>query len=610
MTFISFIIICSLFRLVASDVDLPLGEINVLVLTDVHSWVGGHGSNEQVLNADYGDVVSFYEQLKLLVDDRDIFFVMNGDFIDGTGMSMNGDAFSLTQVLEKMPWDAVNIGNHDLYHEKVVKFIQEPGGLVDWFGKAYLSSNIRNVDDAQSPIGHKYTVMRGKETAVLTFGFLYNMKDHVDIVTVAEVEEVMQETWFAAALHDEVYDGIVVLAHMHCNDPLVSVILNKIRQEVGPTMPVQFITGHTHHRRYAELDDWSTSFEAGRYLDTLGFVSFPKHSTILDQKSPLFANGTTESFEYKYLDANKEIFRETLGVDVLPTKDGAALSEFIATIQEKKGLTEVLGCVDKTYYLTNGTYHDSSLWGFFAKTIAPQELNDGEFIMLNKGVFRYDLLQGRVQLGHAIEVAPFNDTLFMWKGLPGSVIQQLNDTLNAKNETWMPDLPAYILAGKETISPDASYNFMTDFYDRGAIQRAMIDIYPNASGITPVPLSLTVTNMLIDYFRFHSPCDGNEPSSSPPEKKRPFSWGIPPRNTVNNTKEKRPQPTESEKDEARLGFVGMAILAMLILGSINVWQRGQSHQLFVETRERETMEALREYQQDLEDSDDEEGRFV
>ena len=56
-------------------------------LTDVHSRVAGHGAHEPGLDANYGDVLSFYERLKEMFPDKDIFFVMTGDFLDGTGIA-------------------------------------------------------------------------------------------------------------------------------------------------------------------------------------------------------------------------------------------------------------------------------------------------------------------------------------------------------------------------------------------------------------------------------------------------------------------------------------------------------------------------------------------
>lgn len=95
--------------------DLPWGDINLLVLTDDHSWVGGHERKEPFLNAGYGEILSFYQNLKGYCDlaEKDLFFVMNGDWIDGTGLSLNGDTSQLVPLIEKMPFDIVNTGNHE-----------------------------------------------------------------------------------------------------------------------------------------------------------------------------------------------------------------------------------------------------------------------------------------------------------------------------------------------------------------------------------------------------------------------------------------------------------------------------------------------------------------
>ena len=61
-----FLALLGLFRItttLASEVDLPFGDINVLVVTDVHSHIGGH-QHEKDKGADYGDILSFHERLK------------------------------------------------------------------------------------------------------------------------------------------------------------------------------------------------------------------------------------------------------------------------------------------------------------------------------------------------------------------------------------------------------------------------------------------------------------------------------------------------------------------------------------------------------------------
>ena len=58
---------------------------------------------------------------------RDIFFVNNGDFVDGTGLSQTEDPGYLIPLLEKMPYDAVNCGNHELYSNRNIEYMKRPG---------------------------------------------------------------------------------------------------------------------------------------------------------------------------------------------------------------------------------------------------------------------------------------------------------------------------------------------------------------------------------------------------------------------------------------------------------------------------------------------------
>ena len=73
------------------EAPLPWSDVNLLIVTDVHSWVAGHthADHTPVLDADYGAVLSLYERLAATAAKagRDLFFVQNGDLNDGTGLS-------------------------------------------------------------------------------------------------------------------------------------------------------------------------------------------------------------------------------------------------------------------------------------------------------------------------------------------------------------------------------------------------------------------------------------------------------------------------------------------------------------------------------------------
>ena len=93
----------------------------------------------------------------------------------------------------------------------------------------------------------------------------------------------MVEYWFKEELTKGDFDAILVLAHIDVQDLMVYEILNATCAIVGPDIPVQFITGHSHHHSNQVLDYQVSSFEAGHFLDILGFSSFPSKKSIKEK---------------------------------------------------------------------------------------------------------------------------------------------------------------------------------------------------------------------------------------------------------------------------------------------------------------------------------------
>jgi len=267
---------------------------------------------------------------------------------------------------------------------------------------------------------------------------------------------------------------------MHVTDPLVEVIRGAIRDVVGLTMPIQFITGHTHIRAYAPLDDHAASFEAGRFLDTVGFCSFPvkerkrsegsgdhdaddgrdddwvtkNNDDLLDQASgtagPTGDAPLSPRFEHVFLDANQQALSATLAiissssssssstrpdsVSDLDSTAGRLLSKRIHKTQEQLGLNAFVGCSPSNYQLDIAMDLPESLWGLYMYKIVPTMLSTGaendvssspsfteaksskQVLVQGTGAFRYDLFQGTVVLDDVIAVCPFNDTIYQITG--------------------------------------------------------------------------------------------------------------------------------------------------------------------------------------------------
>ena len=549
--------------------NLPLGDINLVVLTDTHSWLGGHGEKEDN-DINYGDVLSFYQilgdQVRSIEESdpdkhkHDLFFVMNGDWIDGTGLAMNGDPSHLIPLLRRMPWDAVNVGNHELFKRSVVEDIIRPGGIAEWWGPRYLSSNILKTQDKE-PIGNKFHVLTGRHSTTLVFGFLFNMVGFDPIVTVERVQDAINEEWFKEALQTITYDAILVLAHMDHDDSLVHVILERIRALVDSDMPVQFITGHTHYRGFSRPDNYSSSVEAGRYLDTVGFVSIPTQNNLRaaaharkqatgnalappslsagNQRNPAY--NATDTFQYSFIDARYQALQAVLGVDEVVTPDGIELSELIENVQQELGLFNIVGCAEKNYYLNLDVDQPNSLWGLFCQNVIPHAFpwsywsqrkaehmgKNPKVVVMEKKSWRYDLYAKELTMDEVIAVSPYNRSLYMFPEIPGSVIAELNASLNAHSK--VAKLPNWVMCPSpasefpQPTEPGGSnelYDLVVSEFSINRIRQTLEAVWPNASpeeSYVPESLPLadhTTTSVWLQFFSETETCQtdkkGNE----------------------------------------------------------------------------------------------------
>lgn len=485
---------------VRKKTTLPLGDVNVMVVTDVHSWVAGHAPHEPALNADYGTVLSFYQHVHDLVvgsSDGNLFFVMNGDFTDGTGLG-TAPPDHLIPILERMPWSAVTVGNHELYSAATVDAIARPGGFADRWGGRYLTSNVV-LSRSGEALGSRYTVLTGGDgrTRVLTFGFLYDMNDADDSVTVERVRDVVRTEWFDDALTREEYDAVLVLAHMDYRDPLVAVILSAVRDVVGVTVPVQFITGHSHVRAYdGATDACSTSFEAGRYLDTVGFVSVSAGC----------------EFAHVFIDANVGALADAVAVDSLDTDEGRALSNLIRETRERTGLLDTVGCAPHDFSHRYDLNSTASFWRLYLEDVVPTsrlfrrgDATRKKALFQDTGAFRYDLYDGTVTVNDVITLSPFDDTFYLVASdIPGSVVAAVHERVSEEKKVLFGVEQSY---PSVAMSPPYPPPFANDTYDLYAgnygIDR-LLKVLSDELGYDVRPIALgkdfSTTSLITEYI--------------------------------------------------------------------------------------------------------------
>jgi len=173
--------------------SLELHDVNIFVVTDTHSWMDAHRHLDSAppTDATYGNVTSFVTSMKeyAATVNKDIFFLDNGDVVDGTGLSNASpvDGEELFPLLMKVPFDAMAIGNHECYDGGTINAMISTNYIGSRKG-TYLTSNVL-LASTMEPLGSRYVVLEGPNsgTRLLVLGMLYNVSENnmriINIIT-------------------------------------------------------------------------------------------------------------------------------------------------------------------------------------------------------------------------------------------------------------------------------------------------------------------------------------------------------------------------------------------------------------------------------------------
>ncbi len=448
-------------------------------MTDAHSWISGHAhpDHDPALDATYADVadMAVWLKQKAQAEGKDVWFLNNGDHTEGSGLSdasyyttgVHGS--DLFPLISMMPFDALTIGNHDLYLDGTVGFMQDSGFVDGWEGN-YLTSNVKWADN-QKEIGSRYTVLKGESgVSVMVFGFLYHMTDHCPSVDVEDPAETVKSDRYQTALSEaEDVDAIVVLSHMDLKDDNVYVISSAIR-ELLPEKPLQFVTGHTHYRGWSKVDSASSSFEAGKYLDTVGWISFDLSDSIY--------------FNFQYVDANLSTIYNFTGVseEDFRTPLGSSIEDAITKTVSELELGEVLGCPPMSYSYTAGLGTPDSLYDLYMNTIIPNAVLDAPtgtgnnaWHVSSTGTLRYDVYEGLFTYDDVFAVAPFANVFMYYPRISGEDLNAEFEKLQGVSmggPKLTDSMPTYV-GGPGAIDSTAVYDLFFNDYDQPYVQSAI-----------------------------------------------------------------------------------------------------------------------------------------
>ncbi|TQS36288.1 hypothetical protein Golomagni_03266 [Golovinomyces magnicellulatus] len=423
---------------------IKIGQLNFLQTTDIHGWNAGHQKNGQY-SADFGDYISFTQRMREKTDaaGADLIIIDTGDRVDGNGLydGSRPKGIFTYEIVKKLEYDVLIVGNHELYHSDVVDF--EYSKLSSKLKETYIASNLDYIDPKtreQIPMGRRYRVFRTKNQGinVAAFGFIYDFDRKANNLKIQPVEETVKEDWFQAAIREDV-DLFLVCGHIPLDGREFKIILQAIRSQ-NKDAPIQIFGAHSHVRNFVKYDSRAHGMQSGRYMETVGWMSMNGVKT--DPKFGV-ANNRSLAVHRRYIDNNilAYHFHSGLNASTFPTDYGKYISSFILKARKSLDLDHTYGFVPQTLYLRNAPFpSNESILSWMIQDVLPDVVlkkpgksKVASMIFLNTGFLRFDLEKGPFTRDTIFIITPYPDKYLYIQKVPYEAARYAFVLLNQGN---------------------------------------------------------------------------------------------------------------------------------------------------------------------------------
>ncbi|KAG1775218.1 Metallo-dependent phosphatase-like protein [Suillus placidus] len=426
---------------------LVWGDLNVIHTTDTHGWLLGHQKlswAEPYYSGDLGEFFSFVTHMKQVAIDKDVDLLLidSGDLHDGTGLSdgypLGGvDAYESNKFLERLPYDLMTIGNHELYiyadtYDMYTNFVPHLAGR-------YLTSNVNitvfNSDGEPEsvPVGSRYTKFTTRKGRRITsLGVIFNFTQNDVNTTVQTVDNMVREQWFIEAIAEEP-DVFVLIGHMPVSNDSWPTVFNAVRA-VHPLTPILILGGHTHIRDCRQYDGRSMALESGRYMETIG--------ADLDAAKD---NQDNITFTRRYLDQNRvtyEYHTQTSN-QTFDTDDGRSISYGLEALAACFNLSYLYGTAHQDYTMNQNPYpSNGSLLSLFIEDAVPYALainntrdSIPNIIIINSWAIRFDLFKGSFTKNDQLTIMQYKDSFLYIANVTSGIANQVLPAMNKPTAT-------------------------------------------------------------------------------------------------------------------------------------------------------------------------------
>lgn len=269
----------------------------------------------------------------------------------------------------------------------------------------------------------------------MAFGILFDFDRNSNVSKVMKAADLVQQQWFLDAVnYPQPIDLFLFIGHnpVRLSDPISTFgTVHSVVRSLRPNIPIQVFGGHTHIRDFTVYDDSSTGLEAGRYCETLGWLSLSgiNSSSFTGNMKPhgvpnpsrKATNTSTSSMVYsrRYLDWNRRTFAyHAVGSQdsTFDLHSGLRVSSKISGLRTSYNLSGLYGCAPRTYCISCKPIDDpGSIFNFLPIAMGATVINESRadiprYILLNSGGVRFDLVKGPFTYDDSFIVLPFKNT--------------------------------------------------------------------------------------------------------------------------------------------------------------------------------------------------------
>eukprot|EP00770_Monocercomonoides_exilis_P007010 MONOS_6974.1-p1 / transcript=MONOS_6974.1 / gene=MONOS_6974 / organism=Monocercomonoides_exilis_PA203 / gene_product=5' nucleotidase family protein / transcript_product=5' nucleotidase family protein / location=Mono_scaffold00229:57355-59261(-) / protein_length=510 / sequence_SO=supercontig / SO=protein_coding / is_pseudo=false len=409
-------------------------KFTLIHTSDVHGYINKH-HHVQKLDVTAGDVYNFIDHMKAKKQSNEVVFAFDtGDLTQGTGLSdaTNVQGDFVFEVIKKMNYDSLCIGNHELKSNGCIKNLVE-NVRPFWAGR-YLGANAHHVNPKKKITDQYYLLpLPNNQGHALVMGFVVTEKKHDSDSIVAEVSNTLREPWVKKALSTPSLQMVICLCHINSDNPDIDIIIDTVKKQ-RPDLPIVLLTGHSHKKRVAPKMDDVYVMESGKYMETIGVLEF---------ELPLKTGGKrTLEFNHTWLTANQKVLKDFAMVkkrDKWETKTGDAINRMIAKKQEELGLDKVIGHSSGKYAVKLSAANEMSLSKLMAEYVIPyaiRNISDKESISLfRNNACRSPLYPGEIYEDDMYAIYPNTYNLRIIKNVNGTVVKKIIAKMGVSNST-------------------------------------------------------------------------------------------------------------------------------------------------------------------------------